>query len=660
MQFVMSSISLRIGGNKLANSGFSVLVNIGSPSPDIKDMTAMPGLIENEYYFFLRHEADQIVYTVQKTRIRSYGAARDGRLLMAIGIPRGYEVEAASPYDVLMDVYNTFISRYTTDSLGGTQFSNVEVDVADFQNILDRYQLVPARNRYLTMNTDRASKAFVLVPSAKQIAELMRDSQYVEFQPFGEIIIAQEGSTTYPRLSISIPRPLHYKVYVNNFLSKKEITSLTEPYTATADVGENFECTPLQFTLADLKAGNIPPEVKLDLQKETVYCTLTPHPKVQTWRLALEGDHPGYDQVRIRDKRSGAEIPVDAAGQFQLSGNQISSVLEVFSADTSFIKNGLDTKDTVNKVLSAKFMKRKPVSMTPRSAGGSDSMTQNVSFKIKPSSFKDRRIDLHLDGGGKELVIPQVLVDSDRTATVPIPVGFFPRFIRVSAESEHYSTFDQNVGLEPEKGQDVVLTFSKKDFLSFSWGKMLLSGLAGILLGVLIGWLCFGGVLKPQPKSASGGKQTQTQTQTSSTPSLDDIKSSVEKLKTATMKMTLSEVETIIENSNNANLPKEDMAPIQPYLDAYEKVLDKIKKREVFDNDILDKSGNTGKYLSQEVRASLQATCLGFFDISKDNNNWAAYEKVEKERAISLYKEKKEFNSFEDLYAIAKEVKEQK
>ncbi|MBP5295009.1 MAG: hypothetical protein J6Y95_04740, partial [Lachnospiraceae bacterium] len=225
-------------------------------------MTATPGLIENEYYFFLRHEPDQIVYTIQKTRIRSYGAARDGRLLMAIGIPKGLEVEAASPYDVLMDVYNTFISRYTTDSLGGTQFSNVEVDVADFQNILDRYQLIPARNRYLTMNADRAAKAFVLVPSAKQIAELMRDSQYLEFQPFGEIIIAQEGSTNYPRLNISIPRPLHYKVYVNNSLSKKEITSLTEPYTAIADIGENFECTPIQFTLADLKAGIIPPEVK--------------------------------------------------------------------------------------------------------------------------------------------------------------------------------------------------------------------------------------------------------------------------------------------------------------------------------------------------------------------------------------------------------------
>ena len=247
----MSSISLRIGGNKMSNEGFRVLVNIGSPSPDIKDMMVIAGLVENEYYFFIRHEADQIVYTVQKSRIRSYGAARDGRLMMAIGVPKGFEVDGASPYDVLMDVYNTFISRYTTDSLGGTQFSNVDADPTVFQEILDRYSLVPAKNRYLLMGPDRASKAFVLLPSARQIADLMRDSQYMEFQPYGEIIVAQEGSMNYPKLTISVPRPVHYKVYVNNTLAKTEITSLTEAYTATADMGECFECAPVKFTLGD-------------------------------------------------------------------------------------------------------------------------------------------------------------------------------------------------------------------------------------------------------------------------------------------------------------------------------------------------------------------------------------------------------------------------
>lgn len=641
----MSSISLRIGGNKLANEGFRVLVNIGTPSPDVKDRSVEPGLIENDYYFFIRHEADQIVYTVQKTRIRSYGAARDGRLLMAIGIPKGYEVEAASPYDVLMDVYNTFISHYTTDSLGGTQFSNVEVDPSVFQAILDRYKLIPARNRYLPMSPAPASKAFVLLPSSRQIADLMRDSQYAEFQPFSEIVVAREGSTSFQRLNITVPRPVHFKVYVNN-VAQAEITSLTEPYTAKADMGEGFECTPVQFTLADLKAGAVPPEVKIDLQKETVYCTLVPRPVVQVWTLVLEGDHPGYDHIKVRDRQSGVEIPVDAGGQFPLSGKQISGTLEVVGSDPSFVKTGLDAKDNVNKVLRARFEKRKPLATSRKAPAGLGSMAQNISFRISPTSFKDRRIDLHLEGGGKELVIPEVRV-SNGEAMAAVPVGFFPSTFRVSAESEHYSTFDQQVTVVPEKEQDVVLRFSKKDFLSNPWVPKLFAGLAGLLVGMLIGWLCFGGVLAPKKadNSGTGANPPGRGVSNNPEPGLSDE----EILKDVPLEMTFEELKKIFERSKD----KEELAVI---IEAYKTVLERIEKGDSFDNPDYLMNGKVGGKLSKRVRAALQATYKGCFDV--DNDKPRDYDDKEKEEAKAMYEEHhKEFKSFKDLYHIGEVIK---
>lgn len=644
----MSSISLRIGGNKLANEGFRVLVNIGTPSPDVKDRFVEPGLIENEYYFFIRHEADQIVYTVQKTRIRSYGAARDGRLLMAIGIPKGYEVEAASPYDVLMDVYNTFIAHYTTDSLGGTQFSNVEVDPSVFQTILDRYKLIPARNRYLPMSPAPASKAFVLLPSSRQIADLMRDSQYPEFQPFSEIVVAREGSTSFQRLNITVPRPVHFKVYVNN-VAQAEITSLTEPYTAKADMGEGFECTPVQFTLADLKAGAVPPEVKIDLQKEAVYCTLVPRPVVQVWTLVLEGDHPGYDRIKVRDRLSGTEIPVDAGGQFPLSGKQISGTLEVVGSDPSFVKTGLDAKDNVNKVLRARFEKRKPLATSRKAPAGSGSMAQNISFRISPTTFKDKRIDLHLEGGGKELVIPEVRVINGE-AMADVPVGFFPSSFRVSAESEHYSTFDKQVTVVPEKEQDVVLRLSKKDFLSIPWVPKLIAGLVGLLVGVLIGWLCFGGVLAPKKADNSGAGNGQPNAEI--TNNSDKGHSDEEILEDVPIEMTFDELKGILERSKD----KEELAE---RVEAYKIVLDRIEKGDSFDNPDYLKEGTVGKSLSMPVRAALQATYKGCHDLDKDKPQ--DYNDTERETAKDMYKKHhKEFKSFQDLYHIGEVIKKLK
>ena len=645
----MNSISLRICGNKSANSGFSVLVDLGSPSPDVKDMAVMPGLIENEYYFFIRHESNRIVYTVQKTRIRSYGAARDGRLIMAIAVPRGLEVEAASPYDVLMDVYNTFVSRYTTDSLGGTQFSNADVDASVFQGILDRYRLVPARNRYLAMAADRSARAFVLLPSPRQIAELMRDSQYTEFLPYGEIIVAQEGSTAYPRLSVTVPRPVRYKVFVNGTLSPTEITSLTEPFTATAEIGDCYESIPVCFTLADLKAGRIPPEVKIDVQNEAVHCTLGRKPKTQDWRLVLEGDHPAFDQIALRDKRSGEMIPVDSNGQFQLTGTQIVSQLEVASKDPSFVKNGSDVRDNVNRVVTGRFLKRRAGAPVGRPVEGPG---QTVSIKVFPENFKDHRIDLYLEGNRKTLVIPDIRVNDRNEAVVDVPVSFFPNGgIMVSAQSKHYET-TASVRFEPEKERDIELRFSRKK----RWGDLLKTlgvALACAGVGVLAGWLCFRG---------DGEEKSDNQRHDppkSDTEKVLELAHNLKQLEKADRTLEIKDAENIVkmagkfsaEDLQKASEAYQAVLRLKPCAEAYGAVLEVLDKKGSFNTEDkrFEKDGEVGKLLTEEIRAALQATYFGLFGTGK-------YEPEEAEHAWKEY-QKRNIGSFEDLYRIGVDIK---
>ena len=643
----MSSISLRISGNKLSNEGFRVLVSIGSPSPDIRDMMVMPGLVENDYYFLIRHELEQIVYTIQKTRIRSYGAARDGRLMMAIAIPRGFEVEAASPFEVLMDVYNTFVSHYTTDSLGGTQFSNAEIDTTLFQDIVDRYRLVPARNRYLPMSPERAAKAFVLLSSPKQISELMKDSQYAEFQSYGEIIVAREGSTGYPKLSIPVPRPVRFKVVVNNVPVKTEITSLTEPYTASANAGDCFEYLPVKFTLADLKSGKNPPEVKIDFQKETVFCTLAKRPKVQTWQLRLEGENPGYDQIRIRDKRSGEEIPVDAEGKFQLSGDQIASPLELVCRNPALVKSGNDVKDNVNRVFSGRLQKPAPI---PKDGVRRAAASQNVSFQIQPTPFPDSQIELFLEKGQKKLKIPHVPVHNGY-AVAEVPLHYFsPGPIKVYADSKNYDSFAQGGKIDLERETDVTLYLAKKGLLERPWLKMLAAGIAGLVIGCLIGWLCSSAVLKDSKSGETKGRKNAPPA-----PTEQEIKDAINLIKNDTLDfssgdLTFEEVGKIItmsESVNDSNLKES--------ADAYARVLQMIKKRESFDHDDFSSNGKVGHLLSRRVRAALQATYYGLYKFTEKTTD--KYSPDEKTKAKEKY-ENGDFLSFKELYHIGEEIKQ--
>ena len=642
---------MRISGNKLANEGFRVLVNIGNPSPDIKDMMVMPGLVENDYYFYIRHETNQIVYTIQKTRIRSYGAARDGRLLMAIAIPKGYEIDSVSPYDVLMDVYNTFISHYTTDSLGGTQFSNVEVDAAVFQVILDRYQLVPSKNRYLPMSPDRAAKALVLLPSSKLIADLMKDSQYVEFQSYGEILVAREGSTTYPKLSITVPRPIHYKVYINDVLSKTEINSLTTTYIASAEVGECFEYIPVKFTLADLKTGSIPPEVKLDIQRESVYCTLAKRPKVQNWKLVLEGEHPDLGQIVIRDKRSGEEIPVDSAGQFVLSGNQIGSPLELVCKNGAYIKVSTDVKDNVNRVFYGQFAKRQAADHRKGNQKGTSS--QNVTFRIQPIPFKDHRINLFLEKSHKRLNIPQVQVE-DGYASAEIPTNFFsPGIIQVHAESKHYNTFSGGGGrIDLDKEMDVNLFLKKKSIFSESWFRILMSGLIGLVVGILIGCLCSGGI-----SSKDSGTRNHPDTQENRDTQKEGKEEYSEEealriLKEADLSLTFKKVHDIYDQFKDSDNPD-----LKKKVEAFMYVVKDIENHKSLDNEKYSKDGNIGESLTPKIRAALQATYKGKYDFDKGTIT-ENYSVKEREKAEAKYKEGI-FISFKDLYQISSDIKQE-
>ena len=109
----INQISLKVCGNPDANGGFQPMVIFNSPSIEIKD-TFYTGFDANSYFFTIKIEKNQVVYKLIKNNVSSLGASRQGSLVIGIAIPKGYKLDVASPYDVLMELKKAFITRCMT------------------------------------------------------------------------------------------------------------------------------------------------------------------------------------------------------------------------------------------------------------------------------------------------------------------------------------------------------------------------------------------------------------------------------------------------------------------------------------------------------------------------------------------------------------------
>ncbi len=270
----INQISLKVCGNPDANSGFQPMVIFNSPSIEIKD-TVYAGFDANSYFFTLKIEKSQVVYKLVKNNVSSFGASRQGCLVIGIAIPKGYKLDnGISPYDVLIELKNGFLALCMTCKEPATEkyeFSSNRVQPNILDSIAGKFALIPTQTPYHVMSVG-APIAFITATEEK-IKQLMKDVQYPAFTKFSEIVVAESvQSTNYvPISNISIPRIPEYSIYDDGVLQPIVVSDPKQLLTVNGKGDSRFfENDSLMFTLEELLNGESVPNVNVDRTNEII------------------------------------------------------------------------------------------------------------------------------------------------------------------------------------------------------------------------------------------------------------------------------------------------------------------------------------------------------------------------------------------------------
>lgn len=270
----INQISLKVCGNPDANGGFQPMVIFNSPSIEIKD-TFYTGFDANSYFFTIKIEKNQVVYKLIKNNVSSLGASRQGSLVIGIAIPKGYKLDVASPFDVLMELKKGFIARCMTCKDPATdkyEFNTNRVQHNILDDIAGSYVLVPVQMPYRPMAV--GAPIAYLTATEDKIAQLMKDVQYPAFAKYSEIVIAETvQNTNYAPISnLPIPRMAEYTIYVDGVKKDISIPSIDTPIIIEGR-GDPlcYDNEELSFTIKDLLIGNIVPNVSFDAATESIH-----------------------------------------------------------------------------------------------------------------------------------------------------------------------------------------------------------------------------------------------------------------------------------------------------------------------------------------------------------------------------------------------------
>lgn len=323
----MANISVKICGNPRGNEGFKPLFLCGT-ALDVRDNMYV-GFGECKYFFTVVIEPAQVVYKLIKNNVRSFNAARQGSLVIAFAIPKGYHLEGNhTPYEVLIALKDAFISQNMTlrDPVRDAYEFNENIVDAGVREVVSRFTLSQANLPYRPMKIGGASAC---VKCTEQEAQsLLSDVQYKEFAKYGEIIIAENvGNTEQPQLNVVIPRPLEYSVIVDG-AAKGIVRDKGEKITANSNMPKEYYTNiSKSFNLAQLLAGQSIEGVTLDnLNEEILVDTkgwATPLEKVLEVKVIPEKLQNALKGQLMVDTTRRKRIPVDNNFRVALQGTEI-------------------------------------------------------------------------------------------------------------------------------------------------------------------------------------------------------------------------------------------------------------------------------------------------------------------------------------------------
>lgn len=309
-------MALRISGTKQRQAGFVPLVSVGVLAGNEGANMDRATTVAEKPVYVIKHASDYILYQVIDRGVKSFDADAPGVLSIALTIPRQFQLsDAQSPYTLLREVYETFVSEFMRPSNDGRDcFLNTDVDSDVFRSILQNYSLEARKTGYVTMNP--AGLTATLRLSEDKIVDFFRDSQYGELAQFKDIEIGGKCQS-FPGLDhLEIPRPVKYDVYVNDAFTRTSLSKQTNSYSTQVKDTDYYTYENVSFTLEQLFAapdgcivtGNS--KVQLDQARCRIDCTIGKQEIMYNCVIKVSSPNNAAAQIEIEEALKSKKIKV--------------------------------------------------------------------------------------------------------------------------------------------------------------------------------------------------------------------------------------------------------------------------------------------------------------------------------------------------------------
>ena len=333
-------ISLSIKGSPVSSAGWQSIYTLNLPPIAVED--GVKGDIPGLFYFEITVHPTCTQYTLVQPGVKPHDSARDGLLKISIMIPAGYRLRGgATPYNVLIEVYNTF-KQHNIDTTGGQyRFKWPKADESIFLAVLNNFQLEAYNGPHRVMSG--VDYALLTTPQS-MMDQLFSDVHYPEFMPFKEIVVAESGYAANMLSHITIPRqrvmtlrlngnPIHDPRY-GKIDSSRFAEPLTIDWCTLAGQSDRcFENYCWQFSVNDLLNGARYENVAVDFKNEIIDLHYTARPRQRRITVEVSGANPSSVLPGVTVNRQ-----VPSNGVIVLQGEQcMLNDLEVFvSPNTSY------------------------------------------------------------------------------------------------------------------------------------------------------------------------------------------------------------------------------------------------------------------------------------------------------------------------------------
>jgi hypothetical protein len=529
----VKNISVKVCGNPQAAGGFMPISTFNSPNFQVLDVV-YGGFHMNSYFFSIKIEPTQTIYKIIKNNVRSNGSVRQGSLVIAMSIPKGYRLDNnITPYDVLKKLLDTFIALCMTckDQATGTyEYNSRIIKATILDDVAKEYRLVPHVGPHRVMRVDTQNIGYITVDEAK-IRQLMSDVQYSTFANFSEVLVATSSTAVnYAHIAnIEIPRVKEFRI-IDGVKNNTVIKDLNSLITGKGSKDERYyKNLTVTFTIGALLRGENIDNVKLDMENETVTIDAKNLSEPLERKIHVVTSPSSIKPKDIEITTAIGKLNLNADSSFTLRGEQLEVLSNPINIRPSYVGGGsyIVTNASLRNdeyVITLEQRVQKPVAgYGNNSASVASVNAREIIISLGENTFADnsKKIDLTNDKISYRIYTSKSdnelskLRGEDRLVKNPatgryecslyIPKSWSTNlFVHVTIDKcSLESRVKPIVGSDQFVADKFELSHrhnSKADTIVM---KLLLMFILGILVGFGVGYLLFG-----LTSSKQGGKQT--------------------------------------------------------------------------------------------------------------------------------------------------------